>query len=233
VDPHYSLLIACFLFVGTHLLLSHPLRSSLVDRIGTTGFQIIYSLIAIATFLMVVQAYRGLPPGGLYWAAGHGLWGAASVLVLFASILFMGSLIGNPALPAPDAARAAQGSPRGVFAMTRHPMMWGFTLWAMAHALVVPTMGQWILSGTITFLALVGSAAQDVKKSRLMGDSWRHWMARTSFLPLGRQLSGRTPWGDAIPRAHALFGGIFLWLAASWAHGALGFVPAGVWRWFG
>lgn len=233
MDPHYALLTACLLFVGTHFLLSHPLRAPLADRIGKTGFQIVYSLIAIATFLMIIQAYRGLPPGEPYWVAGHTLWVVSSVLTLFASILFMGSLVGNPALPAPNAARVAQRAPRGVYAMTRHPMMWGFALWALAHALVVPTLGQWILSATIAFLALAGSAGQDVKKARLMGDSWRHWAARTSFVPLARQFSGRSPWGDAILRAHALLGGITLWLAASWAHGALGYVPAGFWRWVG
>ena len=88
------------------------------------------------------------------------LWILASLLVLFASILFMGSLIGNPALPAPNAAAVAQGAPRGVFAITRHPMMWGFALWALAHALVMPTQGQIVLSASIAFLALVGSAGQ-------------------------------------------------------------------------
>lgn len=233
MDPHYSLLMACLLFVGTHFLLSHPLRAPLADRIGTAGFQIVYSLIAIATFLMVIQSFRGLPSDEPYWVAGHALWMISSILVLLASILFVGSLVGNPALPVSNAAQVAQGAPRGVYAMTRHPMMWGFTSWALAHALVMPTLGQWILSGTIAFLALAGSAGQDAKKARLMGDSWRHWAARTSFVPLGRQISGRSPWGDAILRGRALFGGIALWLAASWAHGALGYMPAGLWRWIG
>jgi uncharacterized membrane protein len=174
-----------------------------------------------------------MPPEPPLWAAGDGLWIAASLIVLFASILFMGSLVGNPALPAPGAAFAAQGAPRGVFAITRHPMMWGFALWALAHALVMPTGAQIILSATIVFLALVGSAGQDVKKARLMGDAWRHWAARTSFMPFARQIAGVTPWGDTIPRPHALLGGIVLWLAATWAHGALGFIAAGIWRWVG
>jgi len=81
--------------------------------------------------------------------------------------------------------------------------------------------------------ALAGSAGQDIKKARLMGDAWRHWAARTSFLPFARQLSGRGSWVDAIPRPHALLGGIVLWVAATWAHGALGYMVAGIWRWVG
>ena len=48
-----------------------------------------------------------------------------------------------------------------------------------------------------------------------------------------RQLSGRTSWREAIPRPHALLGGIVVWLAATWAHGALGYMVAGIWRWIG
>ncbi|MBL0914533.1 MAG: MFS transporter [Sphingopyxis sp.] len=233
MQPMSLLITTCVLFVGTHFALSHPLRAGLASRLGERGFLIVYSVVAIATFVLIVQAWRGMPPEPPLWAVDDPLWMLASLLVLFASILFMGSLIGNPAMPAPNAAEAAQAAPRGVFAITRHPMMWGFALWALAHALVMPTPGQIVLSAAIAFLALVGSAGQDAKKARLMGDSWRHWAARTSFLPFGRQIAGVTPWGDTIPRGHALFGGIVLWLVATWAHGALGFMVAGIWRWMG
>lgn len=233
MQPMSLFITTCVLFVGSHLALSHPLRHGLASRLGERGFQIVYSIVAIATFIMLVQAWRGMPPEPPLWAVGDILWILASIIVLFASVLFMGSLIGNPALAAPGAAAAAQGAPRGVFAITRHPMMWGFALWAVAHVMVVPTPAQIILSGTIVFLALFGSAGQDSKKARLMGDAWRHWAARTSFAPFARQISGATPWGDTIPRPHALFGGIVLWLVATWGHGALGYMVAGIWRWVG
>ena len=233
MQPMSLLITTCVLFVGSHLALSHPLRHGLASRLGERGFQIVYSIVAIATFIMLVQAWRGMAPEPPLWAVGDILWILASIIVLFASVLFMGSLIGNPALAAPGAAAAAQGAPRGVFAITRHPMMWGFALWALAHIMVVPTPAQIILSGTIVFLALFGSAGQDGKKARLMGDAWRHWAARTSFVPFARQISGATPWGDTIPRPHALCGGIVLWLVATWGHGALGYMVAGIWRWVG
>src|SRR3546814_17735107 len=66
-------------------------------------------------------------------------------------------------------------------------------------------------------LALVGAAGQDVKKAKQMGDAWRHWTARTSYLPFARQFGGAAPWGDTIPRGHALWGGIVVWLIATWA----------------
>ena len=233
MQPMSLLVTTCVLFVGSHLLLSHPLRRALAGRMGERGFQIVYFVVAIACLIMLVQAWRGMPPEPPLWAVGDGLWVIASLIVLFASMLFIGSLIGNPALPAPNAAAAAQAAPRGVFAITRHPMMWGFALWAVAHVIVMPTGAQIVLSATIIFLALVGSAGQDAKKAQLMGDAWRHWAARTSFVPFARQIGGAAPWGDAVPRPHALFGGIVLWIAATWAHGALGYMVAGLWRWVG
>src|SRR3546814_3904895 len=74
----------------------------LAGRLGERGFQIVYSVVAIATLILVVQAWRGMPPEPPLWVVGDGLWMLASLIVLFASILFMGSLIGNPALPAPQ-----------------------------------------------------------------------------------------------------------------------------------
>lgn len=231
MEPMSLLIVTCALFVGSHLILSHPLREPLAGRMGERPFQIVYSVVAFATLAMVVQAWRWMPPEPPLWAVDDPLWALASLIVLVASILFMGSLVGNPALPAPGAAATAQKAPRGVFAITRHPMMWGFALWALAHALVMPTPAQIVLSATIAFLALVGAAGQDVKKAKQMGDAWRHWTARTSYLPFARQLGGAAPWGDTIPRGHALWGGIVLWLVATWAHGALGYIAAGIWRW--
>ena len=99
MQPMSLLITTCVLFVGTHFALSHPLRAGLVARLGERGFLITYSIVAIATFVLIVQAWRGMPPELPLWIVDDPLWMLASVLVLFASILFMGSLIGNPAMP--------------------------------------------------------------------------------------------------------------------------------------
>lgn len=114
MQPMSLLITTCALFVGSHLLLSHPMRAGLAGRLGERGFMIVYSIVAIATFVLIVQAWRGMPPEPPLWAVDDPLWILASLLVLVASILFMGSLIGNPAMPAPNAAAAAQAAPRSV-----------------------------------------------------------------------------------------------------------------------
>jgi uncharacterized membrane protein len=231
MNPLTSLAISASLFVGLHFLLSHPLRAAFVPRLGTAGFQLLYSVVAIATFLLMVRDFGKVPDAAPWWVAGDALWALATLLMLAGSILFMGSLIGNPALPAPNAKDAAARPARGVFAITRHPMMWGFALWALVHAAVDAQPKTLILCAAMGFLALAGSAGQDRKKAVVMGDAWRGWAARTAFVPFSGQLSGRIPWADARLRPHDLAGGFAIWMAASWAHGWLGYMPAGIWRW--
>lgn len=227
------LITALTAFVGTHFLLSHPFRAPLVKVLGANGFLGLYSLVALGTFVWVIQAFSAAPVAPPLWAAGDGAWALATVLMLVGSILFVGSLFGNPALPGPpDRANTAKPA-RGVFAITRHPMMWGFALWALVHLLVSPQPKVIALSLAIGFLAIFGSVGQDAKKAALMGDGWRDWSRRTSFVPFGGQLSGRIDWQAAWPGRTVMLAGILLWLATTYAHPMLGAPVAGVWRWIG
>ena len=218
---------AALAFVGSHFALSHPLRAALVKRLGAGGFQGVYSLVALATFSWMVFAFGQVPPQPvLPWdGTAAPLWIIVTLLMLAASVLLVGSFVGNPALPQPNAKALAVHHPKGVFKVTRHPMMWSFALWSIAHVLVSPSVRVIILSGAVAFLALVGAHMQDGKKAVLMGESWAIWRHRTSYGPrLGGFVSaGMVPW----------LGGISLWLGATWAHIPLIAISAGVWRWVG
>ena len=228
------LTIACAAFVGTHLLLSHPLRMPLVRAMGTGRFQLLYSLVALATFGWIIIAWLAVPASNPAYLAGDTAWIIASAIMWLASLLLIGSFFGNPALPTPDATTTVHRNPLGVFAITRHPMMWSFSLWAIVHLLLWPTPENHILTTAILILALLGSAGQDRKKAALMGDAWRGWCQRTAFFPFGAQLGGRTSWAAIWPGAGVILGGTLLWLAATWAHMPLGArVAAGIWRWWG
>jgi uncharacterized membrane protein len=213
-----QLILALAAFVGTHFLMSHPLRDLMVARLGSNGQQIAYSLVSFATFGWAIWAYRALPLQGPLWSP----LGPESLLVsgimLIASILLAGSFIGNPALAAPGADAAAAADPKGVLAITRHPMMWSFALWAVAHLLANPTPKLTAMALAVALLALGGSAGQDVKKARLMGPAWQGWVARTSYWPLGAQISGRLSWGSILPGFWAFLGGVAIWFAAAWFH---------------
>jgi uncharacterized membrane protein len=167
----------------------------------------------------MIYFYRIIGREPALWAAGDAIWAAASVLMWFGSILFVGSFASNPALPG---ARLERGrTPRGVFAITRHPMMWGFAIWAVVHLAVVATPKALVFDGAILLLALGGSVGQDSKKRKLMGERFHEWTAQTAFVPFAG--------GVANPGALALVGGTVLFLVATWLHP----FPVGIWRWLG
>lgn len=225
-----QVILAATAFVGTHVLLSHSLRAPIVKAIGAGGFMILYTLVAFATLGWLANAYRAAPAGAPLWRVGEGIWGPVTLVMLIASILLMGSLIGNPALPGPPD-RAAHVPPvaRGVFAVTRHPMLWAFALWGLCHIAVYPIAANIAVAVAIVVLSLVGAALQDVKKEALQGESWRAWEAKTSYWPFAAIATGRARFGGFRP--HDIAGGVAIWLVATWAHLPIAGVAAGVWHW--
>lgn len=72
-----NVVAAAIVFVGTHFLLSHPLRAPLVRATGDKGFIGLYSLVAFATLIWLVLAYRAAPVAAPLWPVGDLLWASA------------------------------------------------------------------------------------------------------------------------------------------------------------
>ena len=164
-------------------------------------------------------------------------WGRGSILAALAnaSVLLVGSLIGNPALPTGGAVAATPAQARGVFAVTRHPMMWSFALWGLCHATIYPIPANLVLTAAIVVLALGGAALQDGKKAASVPELWQPWQAQTSFWPFAAIVDGRARLGDGLRGlgGHALGGGLLVWLLATWAHGPIAGWRVGLWHWIG
>jgi uncharacterized membrane protein len=219
LTPQAGLLLSCIAFLATHFLLSHPLRGPLVRAMGERAFRGVYSLIALITFGAMIYFYHAIGREAyVLWNAGDAGWIAGTVLMWLASILLVGSFIRNPALVG---ARGPTGGPEAVFAITRHPMMWSFAIWAAVHLMLIGQFKSVIFDGTIIIMALAGAFGQDRKKAQQMGEDWHDWTAQTAFVPFTR--------GLAYPGTVALVGGTLLFLIATWAHP----IPAGIWRWIG
>ncbi len=222
-DALIELVAANLAFVGTHFAMSRPLRAPMVKMLKEGGFSAVYSLVSAATLFWVYLAYKAAPVGDLSGSGEIG-WIVATILTLPALVLLAGSFAGNPALPMPGAEKQARAEPKGVFRVTRHPMMWGFGLWALSHIILWANWRSVITAFAIGILALVGAYLQDRKKEALMGDAWAEWESRTSYWPRwGKLFSSGLLWWAI---------GLAAWLAISWAHVPLGGIPAGVWRWF-
>jgi uncharacterized membrane protein len=219
LTPQAGLLLSSIAFVGTHFLLSHPLRGPLVRTMGEGPFRGVYSMVALITFGLMVFFYHAIGRETyLMWNAGDAGWIIGTILMWLAAILFVGSFLGNPALVG---ALGPRGGPSGVLRITRHPMMWSFAIWAAVHMMIIAQFKTVVFDSAIIILALVGAYMQDRKKAGQMGEDWHDWTAQTAFVPFTR--------GLANPGIVALVGGTLLFLIATWAHP----IPAGIWRWIG
>ena len=219
MTPQAGLFLSAIAFVGLHFLMSHPLRAPLVRKMGEKGFQGVYSLVALLTFGLMVYFYRGIGREDPIWVAPAWAWIIGSLVMWIGSILFAGSFVRNPALPG---ARLEKGAaPRGVLAITRHPMMWGFATWAAVHLAVIGTPKALVFDSALLILAIGGSVGQDSKKAGLMGERFHEWAAQTAFVPFAR--------GIAWPGTAAVIGGTVLFLLATWFHP----MPVGLWALIG
>ena len=81
MDSTTQVAIAATAFVGTHFLLSHPLRAPLVKALGAGGFMGVYVLVAFATLGWLAHVYQASPATALLWAVGEGIWGPVTLRV--------------------------------------------------------------------------------------------------------------------------------------------------------
>jgi uncharacterized membrane protein len=213
-----TLILACIVFLATHFVTSTPLRPLIVGAIGEKVWLGLYTLVSFATIGWMVWAYNRAPVEPLW--AGWRL--APAILMPFAFMLLAGGLVTrNPTAVGQAKALKAEEPARGMLRVTRHPMMWGFMLWALAHILAQGELKSTLFFGTFLVLAGLGGALIDARKARTLGDDWPRFASATSFLPFAAIAQGRNRF-DA--REIGLRGpavGLALYALFFWLHGTL------------
>jgi len=206
------------LFAATHMgLSSRGLRPRLVTKLGDRGFQGVYSLVALATFVPMVRSYYAHKHAGPYlwnlvqipgvgWLA-YGLMGAAFVLVVAGLVQ-----------PSPASMRPGRSVVRGVARITRHPLFMGFGMWGVAHLLLARVhASELAFFGGFAIFAVVGCDHQDRRKLATLGPSYRAYVAATPFLPFSS--AGFVRGLVEMPMPVAVVAGIALaWALRHYAH---------------
>jgi len=176
-------------FVLSHVLMSHPLRPAMVRAFGVKGFSAVYSIVVLLFFVWMVFAYSTAPYVALW---GDPIWARHLLLLVMmpAVILLVLGLI------APNPTKGPQGAEKleagvAVGAITRHPMLWAFGLWAAGHMMANGDAAMVIMTGGVLLLALGGAGLIDFKKRKALGPAYAAYMARTSFVPFAAVIGGR------------------------------------------
>ncbi|MFV2093715.1 MAG: NnrU family protein [Hyphomicrobiales bacterium] len=189
-----ELFIASLAFVALHAVPSMPLRARLVRMMGAKVYSALYSVLSLVLLWAMIQAYSANLPRELFWElgdAGRGIM--ALVLALGFVLVIAGALMANPSsfMMGGAGAIGSQEPAHGILRVTRHPMMMGIGLWALAHMVARPEPGAAIFFGSLALTAIGGAWLQDQRKRQEIGDAWERLQKVTSFLPFGAILTGR------------------------------------------
>lgn len=171
-------------FAATHMTLSSlKLRPRLVARLGERGFQGLYSLVALATFVPLCWIYA------THKHAGPALWhlggGEPARLLMYGGMsLVLILLVAGLTQPSPASLVPGRAEVRGAFRIARHPMFMAIGLWALLHLLVARVhAAELAFFGGFVLFALAGCRHQDQRKLASGDEPFRRFYEQTPFLP--------------------------------------------------
>ena len=184
------LIVAAIVWLVLHIgLAGTVLRGALVARLGENGFRGLYSLVSVASIAGLSAAYASSVAAPMWILPAVLGWIAVGVM-LPAFILFVAS-VASPNPTAVGAETRPDSEPRGVFRITRHPMLWAFTIWSVVH---IATNGTWtavVFFGSFALTSLVGMPSIDSKLAVRSPERWAGLAQRTSIIPGPAILAGR------------------------------------------
>ena len=184
-------LAALVVFVLAHAVPARPvLRGRLVDALGRRTYLALYSALSLALLAWLISAAIRAPEIVIWqqdrWQAGLALIAAPLALVL----IFAGLIKPNP-LSVSFRTEGYDPARPGLLGITRHPVLWGFSLWGGAHIAANGDLVSIIFFGVLTFFALLGTVSLDRRKALTMGEAkWRRLAAHTANAPFIAILKG-------------------------------------------
>lgn len=189
MNPITHLALASLVFLATHYIASTPLREVLVARIGK-AYLALYSLVALATLGWMIWAFYHTQFINLWYAVA---WRPVPLVVMPFALVFVVCALTTPNPTAVGKSRLLKSAQpaRGILRVTRHPLMWGFALWAVSHIVARGDAAAAIFFGTFAVLAISGAWRMDRRKAATLGESWAHFAAVTSNVPFAAIASGR------------------------------------------
>ncbi len=179
----FHLILASVAFVGGHLVLSaRPIRDPIVARLGEGPFLGLYSLVMAAALAWMILAFNAAPYHEV-WFASTSVRHLSLSLMLPVCIFLVASLTPKGPTLATGHRPDVSGGPRGIFRITRHPMMWGIGVWALLHLTANGDAASIIFFGAMAVLALLGPILIDKRRARLLGADWDAFATQTSYIP--------------------------------------------------
>lgn len=166
---------------------------------GEKIFFAFYSLLALILFGWMIHAYNAAPHNVMLFIPSS-LMRMIGMILMFIAVLFvvLGFWKGeNPTAIQNKYKKLEARAIRGIFRITRHPVMWGVIMSSISYILLKGDLATIILALSLLILALIGVYHIDYKKQILLGESWLSFSAQTSNIPFVAILSGKNKWVNA------------------------------------
>ncbi|MGA9658962.1 MAG: NnrU family protein [Asticcacaulis sp.] len=197
----WTLALACVFFLGIHLLISGTLlRERLLGAIGGPAYYMAFSILSLVGLIAISVAFTFAlsdPMNIVLWQSGPFLRIVGQIGNFFAFFLLVCGLT----MLSPTNLLALKHMPdkpvHGIIRVSRHPVLAGIGLWALTHIITNGNLAGWMFFGTLLALCGLGANLIDVKRKRLMGDSYSAVLRQTSILPFVAIIEGRTAFAPA------------------------------------
>ena len=192
------LILAALAWVLLHVVVAGPLRPGLVRRLGLPAYRGLFSVLSAVALAALIWTYVRAPYVE-FWPASSTLALVPLLVMPVAVLLLVGSLRpSNPTMAGPDMVLKGELPVRGFTKITRHPMLWAFSLWAGTHMVANGDVAHWLLAGAILVTAVNGMFSIDRKRAAQFGEQWQVFSQKTSIWPLQAVVQGkvRLKWSD-------------------------------------
>lgn len=222
-----ELALAALVFLGLHILPAINARGWVIKKMGDPAYMGLFSLASVLGFAWMIAAYNNAPDAEPLWITGDAIRWFTVALMLFVFVLVVaGVTTRNPSMVMGGDALKTSKPWAGIFAITRHPLMWGIAIWAALHLLNRPTMVSLLFFGTLGMLAVGGSKLQENRKRKELGDAWKAFEEQTSFMPFAGIIDGSAKFHLADIGSWRLAAATALWAFMLYAHGFILGAPA-------
>lgn len=225
IDGFAAFALALAVFFLTHSLPAiRPIKRRAIAVMGERAYLAVYSLISLAVLAWVIAAALAAPYFALWPYQPWTVWVPTILMAPACVLLICGATTPNPL----SIGRREGFDPQrpGIVAVTRHPVLWAFVLWAVSHVLPNGDMAVAAMFTMFAVFGIVGMPLIDAKRRREMGRGpWLALSANTSVIPFAAVAAGRSVlrWGDigwlrllGSAALYALFVAFHVWIIGPW-----------------
>ncbi len=198
LDGWGEMTLALTAFFASHVAPARPaIRRSLRAHLGDVAYGAIYSLVSLAILGWLIVAARDAPHVQLWDFELWQLWIPNIVMPFVCILTAFGVAAPNPFTIAGRNSASFDPERPGIAGITRHPLLWAITLWALAHMAPNGDLAHLLLFGLFAVFGVVGMAALDGRKRNQRGTAlWTERARKTSALPFAALFEGRVRWRD-------------------------------------